>query len=60
MQGFKENMKCAYVPSADQPNYFKAEEILTEYLGRAFYGEIDAKTALTESAKEAEAAMKEQ
>jgi multiple sugar transport system substrate-binding protein len=60
MQGFKENMKCAYVPSADQPNFFKGEEILTEYLGRAFYGEIDAKTAVTESAKEAEAAFKEQ
>ena len=60
MQGFKENMKCAYVPAADQPNYYKAEEILTEYLGRAFYGEIDAKTAVTESAKEAEAALKQE
>ena len=59
MAGFKENMKCAYVPTADQPNFFRAEEILTEYLGRAFYGEIDGKTAVIESAKEAEAAIKE-
>jgi multiple sugar transport system substrate-binding protein len=59
MQGFKENMSCAYVPETDQPNYYKAEEILNEYLGKAFYGEIDAKTALSQSATEAEAALKE-
>jgi ABC-type glycerol-3-phosphate transport system substrate-binding protein len=59
MQGFKENMGCAFLESVDQPNFYKAEEILTEYLGKAFYGEIDAKTAMTESAKEAEAALKE-
>jgi hypothetical protein len=32
---------------------------LTEYLGQAFYGEIDGKTAVIESATEAEAAIKE-
>jgi multiple sugar transport system substrate-binding protein len=58
MQGFKENMGCAFLESVDQPNYYKAEEILTEYLGKAFYGEIDAKTAMTQSATEAEAALK--
>ena len=60
LQGFKDNMKCAFVPTADQPNYFKAEEILTEYLGRAFYGEISGTEAVQQSAKEAEAALKEE
>jgi hypothetical protein len=58
MQGFKDNMGCAYQESVDQPNYYKAEEILTEYLGKAFYGEIDGKTAVIEAAKEAETALK--
>lgn len=60
LQASKDSMDCAYVPAADQPNYYKAEEILTEYLGKAFYGEVDGKTAVTESATEAEAALKEQ
>ena len=59
LEAFKDNMKCAYVPEADQPNYFKAEEILTEYLGQALHGEISGSEAVTESAVEAEAAMKE-
>jgi multiple sugar transport system substrate-binding protein len=59
LEGFKDNMKCAYVPAADQPDYYEAEEILTEYLGQAFYGEIDGKTAVIEAAKEAEAALAE-
>jgi multiple sugar transport system substrate-binding protein len=59
MQGFKDNLDCAYVPKADQPNYYEAEQILGEALGRAFYGEIDGKTAVIESAKEAEAKLKE-
>lgn len=60
LEGFKENMECAFVPEADQPDYFEAEEILTEYLGRAFYGEIDAKTAVIEAAEEAEAALEQE
>ena len=42
------------VPEADQPRFYEAQQILGEYLGRAFYGEIDGKTAVIESAKEAE------
>jgi hypothetical protein len=56
-------MACALVSpqsaDADQPNYFKAEEILNEYLGKAFYGEIKGSEAVSQSAPEAEAAMKE-
>jgi ABC-type glycerol-3-phosphate transport system substrate-binding protein len=59
MQGFKDNMECAYVPEADQPNYFEAETILTEYLGQAFYGEIDGATAVQEAAVEGEAVLAE-
>jgi multiple sugar transport system substrate-binding protein len=58
MQGFKDNMACAYVPTVDQPRYYDIEQILGEYLGKAFYGEIDGKTAVIESAKEAEALLK--
>jgi ABC-type glycerol-3-phosphate transport system substrate-binding protein len=57
MLGFKENMACAYVPEADQPRYFEVEELLTEYLGQAFYGAIDGKTAVIESAVEAESIL---
>jgi multiple sugar transport system substrate-binding protein len=59
LQSSKESMECAFVPEADQPNYFRAEEILTEYFGRAFYGEITGSEAVTQSAEEAEAALKE-
>ncbi|HEX9617144.1 MAG TPA: extracellular solute-binding protein [Anaerolineales bacterium] len=60
MAGFKDNMECAYVPAADQPQYFEIEQILGEYLGQAFYGEIDGATAVIESAKEAEALLAEE
>ena len=60
MAGFKDNMACAYVPAADQPRYFEIEQILGEYLGQAFYGEIDGATAVTESAAEAEAMLAEE
>jgi len=60
MQGFKDNMECAYVPEADQPRFYEAQQILGEALGRAFYGEIDGKTAVIESAVEAEALLKEE
>ena len=58
MQGFKDNLECAYVPEADQPRYYEAQQILGEALGRAFYGEIDGKTAVIESAVEAEELLK--
>ena len=60
MQGFKDNMQCAYVPEADQPRFYEAQQILGEALGRAFYGEIDGPTAVIESAQEAEALLKEE
>src|SRR5215207_264475 len=60
MQGFKDNLECAYVPVADQPRYYEAQQILGEALGRAFYGEIDGKTAVIESAEEAETLLKEE
>jgi multiple sugar transport system substrate-binding protein len=59
LQASKDSMTCAYVPQADQPNYFKAEEILNEYLGKAFYGEISGAEAVKQAAQEAEPALKE-
>lgn len=60
LQSSKESMNCAYVPEADQPNYFMAEEILTEYLGQAFYGEISGAEAVQQAAVEAEAILQDQ
>jgi multiple sugar transport system substrate-binding protein len=60
MQGFKDNMACAYVPEADQPRFYEIQQFLGEDLGRAFYGEIDGTTAVTESAQEAEALLQEE
>ena len=54
MQGFKDNMACAFVLGVDQPRYYDIEQILGEYLAKAFYKEVDGATAVKESAKEAE------
>lgn len=60
MQGFRDNMDCAFVPTVDQPMFYDLQQFLGEDLGRAFYGEIDGATAVTESAQEAEAFLQEQ
>ena len=60
LQASKDSMDCGYVPDADQPNFFMAEEILTEYLGQAFYGEITGAEAVQQAAEEAEAVLQEQ
>lgn len=60
LQASRDSMECAYVPEADQPNYFLAEELLTEYLGQAFYGEITGSEAIAQAAEEAEAALQDQ
>jgi multiple sugar transport system substrate-binding protein len=54
MQGFAEAMDCAVVSEVIQPRYPEAEQFLNEALARAIYGEIDATTALQESAQQAE------
>ena len=60
LQASKDSMACAYVPAADQPNYYKAEEILNEKLGEAFYGNISGSDAVKQAATEGETALKEQ
>lgn len=60
LQGFADNMKCAVVDTIVQPKFYLVEETLTEYLGRAFYGEFpDGATAIKEAAIAAEAALQE-
>ena len=59
MQGFAASMECAVVSEIVQPRYPEAEQILNDALGRAIYGEIDARTAVIEAAQEAEALLQE-
>lgn len=54
MQGFAAMMDCAVVSPVIQPRYGEAEVYLNEALARAIYGEIDATTAVTEAAQQAE------
>jgi multiple sugar transport system substrate-binding protein len=58
MQGFAAMMNCAVVSPVIQPRYPEAEQLLNDALGRAIYGEIDADTAVTESAQQAEDLLK--
>jgi multiple sugar transport system substrate-binding protein len=60
MRGFADNMQCALVSEVVQPDYYKAEEVLNDHLGRAMYGEFpDGATAVTAAAEEAEQALQE-
>jgi ABC-type glycerol-3-phosphate transport system substrate-binding protein len=54
MQGFKENMECAFIPKADQPKYYDLQQFLGENLGRAFYGEMTGTEAVVDAAKKGE------
>ena len=54
LEGFAEMMECGVTGAAPNPNYGEVEVILTDALGRAIYGDIDASTALDEAAAEAE------
>jgi ABC-type glycerol-3-phosphate transport system substrate-binding protein len=60
LQGFADNMQCAVVSEVIQPRYGEAEQFLNDYLGRAFYGEMDGAAAVVESAAEAEALLSEE
>jgi ABC-type glycerol-3-phosphate transport system substrate-binding protein len=59
MQGFAANMECAVVSEVIQPRYPEMEQFLNEALGRAIYGEVDASTAITEAAQQAEDLLKQ-
>ena len=54
LAGFAQQMECGVTGAAPNPNYGEVEVALTDALGRAIYGEIDASTALDEAAAEAE------
>ncbi|NIV38488.1 MAG: extracellular solute-binding protein [Anaerolineae bacterium] len=57
LEGFAENMTCAVVSQIDQPKWPEMESLLNDALARAIYGEVDAATAITEAAQEAEALL---
>jgi multiple sugar transport system substrate-binding protein len=54
MQGFKDNMECAFVPKADQLKSYDLQQFLGEALGRAFYGELSGTEAVVQSAQQGE------
>jgi len=58
LEGFAKAMDCAITSTIEQPRWPEAEQILNEWLGKAIYGEVDAETAVTNAAKEAEALLK--
>jgi hypothetical protein len=60
LQGFADNMKCAVTSTLVQPKFYLVEETLTEYLGRAMYGDFpDGATAIKEAETAAEAKLLE-
>jgi hypothetical protein len=59
MEGVAASMDCAVVSEIIQPRYPEAEQLLNEALARAIYGEIDASTAITEAALEAESLLQQ-
>lgn len=59
LEGFAKNMECAVVSTVVQPKWPEVEQLLNEALARAIYGEVDAATAITEAAMEAEELLQE-
>jgi multiple sugar transport system substrate-binding protein len=60
MEGFAAMMECAVVSEIVQPRYGEAEVFLNEALGAAIYGEMDAATAVIESAAQAEELLQDE
>ncbi len=59
LEGFAKNMECAVVSTVVQPRWPEVEQLLNEALARAIYGEVDASTAISEAAQEAEDLLKD-
>lgn len=53
LQGFAEAMICGVVDTIANPQWPEIQEALTDALGRAIYGEVDASAAIEEAAEEA-------
>jgi multiple sugar transport system substrate-binding protein len=51
LEGFAKAMKCGVPPIAN-PNWVKVEEVLSEHLGKAMYGDESPADALSGAAKE--------
>jgi multiple sugar transport system substrate-binding protein len=52
LRGFAEQMKCGVTNAFDNENWGQVEQILNDNLARAIYGEIDAATAVDQTAEE--------
>lgn len=57
LKGFADMMECGISQVAPNENWGQAEELLTEQLGRAMFGEVDAATAIDEAAAEGQAVL---
>lgn len=54
LQGFADDMECAFTSTVEQPKYPEVEAVLNEKLGEAMYGDITPEQALQQAAAEGE------
>jgi multiple sugar transport system substrate-binding protein len=54
LQGFADDMECAFTSTVVQPRYGEVETVLNEKLGEAMLGDITPEEALKEAASEGE------
>lgn len=54
LQGFADDMECAFTSTVVQPRYAEVETVLNEKLGEAMLGDITPEEALKEAASEGE------
>jgi multiple sugar transport system substrate-binding protein len=54
LQGFADDMECAFTSTVVQPRYGEVEAVLNEKLGEAMLGDITPEEALREAASEGE------
>lgn len=59
LEGFAQAMSCGRGNIIDHPNWAQVDELLTEELGKAIYGEKTAAEALDDAAAEAEQILSE-
>jgi ABC-type glycerol-3-phosphate transport system substrate-binding protein len=59
LQGFADDMECAFTSTVEQPKYPEVEAVLNEKLGEAMYGDITPEQALQEAAAEGEQILDE-
>jgi ABC-type glycerol-3-phosphate transport system substrate-binding protein len=54
LQGFADDMECAFVSTVEQPRFPEVEAVLNEKLGEAMFGDISPEEAVQQAAAEGE------